>query len=180
MFLDVEIQAPAGSQRRGGIPSPVCSRGRGTDGRDGRPWPGGLCDGGLPQRRCAGGLECSGPHGGDHPRQAVLLTWFTTFGALNPSVAVLQAPFTCQGIPAATTDTGVPGPRREGQEVWRGCERDRRRGNPRVHTELLALGADGVISGRPAEAAASESDRVANIHQARGVTKHFQYSSPNR
>ena len=91
------------------------------------------------------------------PGEAALLGWFTMTEELDPSVAVVQVPFTYQGIPVVTADT-VARVHDEGREVWVWLSGTDVVETREFYAELFALGVDGVIAGRPAEAAAALAD----------------------
>ena len=91
------------------------------------------------------------------PGEAALLGWFTGAEELDPSVAVVQVPFTYQGIPVVTADT-VARVHDEGREVWVWLSGTDVVETREFYAELFALGVDGVIAGRPAEATAALAD----------------------
>ena len=91
------------------------------------------------------------------PGEAALLGWFTQTEELDPSVAVVQVPFTYQGIPVVTVDT-VARVHDEGREVWVWLSGTDVVETREFYAELFALGVDGVIAGRPAEAMAALAD----------------------
>ena len=91
------------------------------------------------------------------PGEAALLSWFTRTGELDPSVGVVQVPFTYQGIPVVTLDT-VARVHDEGREVWVWLSGTDVVETREFYAELFALNVDGVIAGRPAEAAAALAD----------------------
>ena len=91
------------------------------------------------------------------PGEAALLGWFTQTEELDPSVAVVQVPFTYQGIPVVTVDT-VARVHDEGRAVWVWLSGTDVVETRQFYAELFALGVDGVIAGRPAEAAAALAD----------------------
>ena len=91
------------------------------------------------------------------PGEAALLAWFTRSGELDPSVGVVQVPFTYQGIPVVTLDT-VARVHDEGREVWVWLSGTDVVETREFYAELFALNVDGVIAGRPAEAAAALAD----------------------
>ena len=91
------------------------------------------------------------------PGEAALLGWFTRTEELDPSVTVVQVPFTYQGIPVVTLDT-VARMHDEGREVWVWLSGTDVVETREFYAELFALGVDGVIAGRPAEAAAALAD----------------------
>ena len=88
------------------------------------------------------------------PGEAALLGWFTRTEELDPSVTVVQVPFTYQGIPVVTLDT-VARMHDEGRKVWVWLSGTDVVETREFYAELFALGVDGVIAGRPAEAAAA-------------------------
>ena len=91
------------------------------------------------------------------PGEATLLGWFAAGQALDPSVSVLQVPFTFQGIPVVTADT-VARVHDEGREVWVWLSGTDVVETRQFYADLFALGVDGVIAGRPAEAATALAD----------------------
>ena len=91
------------------------------------------------------------------PGEAALLAWFTRTGELDPSVAVVQVPFTYRGIQVVTLDS-VARMHDEGREVWVWLSGTDVVETREFYAELFALGVDGVIAGRPAEAAAALAD----------------------
>lgn len=93
------------------------------------------------------------------PGEAALLAWFTRSGELDPSVGVVQVPFTYQGIPVVTLDT-VARVHDEGREVWVWLSGTDVVETREFYAELFALNVDGVIAGRPAEAAAALAEAV--------------------
>ena len=97
------------------------------------------------------------PHVATTPGEAALLSWFTGTGELDPSVGVVQVPFTYQGVPVVTFDT-VARVHEEGREVWVWLSGTDVVETREFYTELFALGVDGVIAGRPAEAVAALAD----------------------
>ena len=93
------------------------------------------------------------------PGEVALLGWFAAGGALNPRHAVLQVPFTYAEIEVVTPDT-VARVHDEGLEVWvwlSGTDAVEAR---EFYADLFALGVDGVIAGRPAEAVAALAEAV--------------------
>ena len=93
------------------------------------------------------------------PGEVALLGWFAAGGALNPRHAVLQVPFTYAEIEVVTPDT-VARVHDEGLEVWvwlSGTDVVEAR---EFYADLFALGVDGVIAGRPAEAVAALAEAV--------------------
>lgn len=91
------------------------------------------------------------------PGEAALLGWFTRTEELDPSVTVVQVPFTYRGIQVVTLDT-VARMHDEGREVWVWLSGTDVVETREFYAELFALGVDGVIAGRPAEAAAALAD----------------------
>lgn len=91
------------------------------------------------------------------PGEAALLGWFTRTEELDPSIAVVQVPFTYQGIPVVTPDT-VARMHDEGREVWVWLSGTDVVETREFYAELFAVGVDGVIAGRPAEAVAALAD----------------------
>ena len=91
------------------------------------------------------------------PGEAALLGWFAAGGALNPRHAVLQVPFTYAGIEVVTPDT-VTRVHDEGLEVWVWLSGTDVVETREFYAVLFALGVDGVIAGRPAEAVAALVD----------------------
>jgi len=88
------------------------------------------------------------------PGEAALLGWFAAGEALDDRVSVVQVPYTYQGIPVATADT-VARVHDEGREVWVWLSGTDVVETREFYAELFALGVDGVIAGRPAEAKAA-------------------------
>ena len=88
------------------------------------------------------------------PGEAALLGWFTGGSALDDRISVVQVPFTYQGIPVVTADT-VARVHDEGREVWVWLSGTDVVETREFYAELFALGVDGVIAGRPAEAMAA-------------------------
>ena len=91
------------------------------------------------------------------PGEAALLGWFTGGAALDDRISVIQVPFTYQGIPVVTADT-VARVHDEGREVWVWLSGTDVVETREFYAELFALGVDGVIAGRPAEAMAALAD----------------------
>ena len=91
------------------------------------------------------------------PGEAALLGWFAAGEALDPRISVVQVPFTYQGIPVVTADT-VARVHGEGREVWVWLSGTDVVETREFYAELFDLGVDGVIAGRPAEAAAALAD----------------------
>jgi len=91
------------------------------------------------------------------PGEAALLGWFTGGAALDDRISVVQVPFTYQGIPVVTPDT-VARIHDEGREVWVWLSGTDVVETREFYAELFALGVDGVIAGRPAEAMAALAD----------------------
>ena len=88
------------------------------------------------------------------PGEAALLGWFAAGEALDDRVSVIQVPFTYQGIPVVTADT-VARVHDEGREVWVWLSGTDVVETREFYADLFALGVDGVIAGRPAEALAA-------------------------
>ena len=93
------------------------------------------------------------------PGEAALLGWFAAGEALDPRHAVLQVPFTYAGIEVVTPDT-VTRVHEEGREVWVWLSGTNVVETREFYASLLALGVDGVIAGRPAQARAALLDIV--------------------
>ena len=91
------------------------------------------------------------------PGEAALLGWFTGGSALDDRISVVQVPFTYQGIPVVTADT-VARVHDEGRELWVWLSGTDVVETREFYAELFALGVDGVIAGRPAEAMAALAD----------------------
>ena len=91
------------------------------------------------------------------PGEAALLGWFAASEALDPGISVVQVPFTYQGIPVVTADT-VTRVHDEGREVWVWLSGTDVVETRQFYANLFALGVDGVIAGRPAEAATALAD----------------------
>ena len=91
------------------------------------------------------------------PGEAALVGWFLAGEALDPRYAVVQVPFTYGGIEVVTPDT-VARIRDEGREVWVWLSGTDVVETREFYSSLLALGVDGVIAGRPAEAVAALAD----------------------
>ncbi|MCE2511169.1 MAG: hypothetical protein J4F50_01155 [Acidimicrobiia bacterium] len=91
------------------------------------------------------------------PGEAALLGWFAAGQALDQRVSVVQVPFTYQGVPVVTADT-VARVHDEGREVWVWLSGTDVVETREFYAELFDLGVDGVIAGRPAEAAAALAD----------------------
>ena len=91
------------------------------------------------------------------PGEDALLGWFAAGEALDDRVSVIQVPFTYQGIPVVTADT-VARVHDEGREVWVWLSGTDIVETREFYADLFALGVDGVIAGRPAEAAAALAD----------------------
>ena len=85
------------------------------------------------------------------PGEAALLGWFLAGESLDPRHAVVQVPFTYAGIEVVTPDT-VDRVHSEGLEVWVWLSGTNAVETREFYSSLLALGVDGVIAGRPAEA----------------------------
>jgi len=88
------------------------------------------------------------------PGEAALVGWFLAGEALDPNHAVVQVPFTYGGLEVVTPDT-VARVHDEGLEVWVWLSGTDVVETREFYSSLLALGVDGVIAGRPAEAAAA-------------------------
>ncbi|MXW89096.1 MAG: hypothetical protein F4Z54_06105 [Acidimicrobiaceae bacterium] len=88
------------------------------------------------------------------PGEATLVGWFLEGQALDPQQAVIQLPFTYAGIDVVTADT-VARVHSEGLEVWVWLSGTDVVETREFYADLFALGVDGVIAGRPAEAAAA-------------------------
>ena len=88
------------------------------------------------------------------PGEAALLGWFLAGESLDPRHAVVQVPFTYAGIEVVTPDT-VDRVHSEGLEVWVWLSGTSAVETREFYSSLLALGVDGVIAGRPAEARAA-------------------------
>ena len=88
------------------------------------------------------------------PGETALLGWFAAGQALDRRVSVVQVPFTYQGVPVVTADT-VARVHDEGREVWVWLSGTDVVETREFYAGLFALGVDGVIAGRPAEAAAA-------------------------
>ena len=91
------------------------------------------------------------------PGEAALLGWFLAGESLDPRHAVVQVPFTYAGIEVVTPDT-VDRVHSEGLEVWVWLSGTNAVETREFYSGLLALGVDGVIAGRPAEAWAAMAD----------------------
>ncbi len=91
------------------------------------------------------------------PGEAALLSWFAAGEAVDPRHALLQVPFTYAGIEVVTPDT-VARVHDEGLEVWVWLSGTDVVETREFYANLLALGVDGVIAGRPAEAATALAD----------------------
>ena len=92
------------------------------------------------------------------PGETALVGWFLAGESLDPRHAVVQVPFTYAGIEVVTPDT-VDRVHSEGLEVWVWLSGTSVVETREFYSSLLALGVDGVIAGRPAEAVAA----LANI-----------------
>ncbi len=91
------------------------------------------------------------------PGEATLVGWFLEGQTLDPQQRVIQLPFTYAGIDVVTADT-VDRVHSEGMEVWvwlSGIDVVETR---EFYASLFALGVNGVIAGRPAEAVAALAD----------------------
>ena len=95
------------------------------------------------------------------PGEAALLGWFLAGEALDPRHAVVQVPFTYAGIEVVTPDT-VDRVHSEGLEVWVWLSGTDVVETREFYSSLLALGVDGVIAGRPAEAVAALAELETN------------------
>ena len=95
------------------------------------------------------------------PGEAALLGWFLAGEALDPRHAVVQVPFTYAGIEVVTPDT-VDRVHSEGLEVWVWLSGTNVVETREFYSSLLALGVDGVIAGRPAEALAALAELESN------------------
>ncbi len=91
------------------------------------------------------------------PGEATLVAWFLEGQSLGPQQAVIQVPFTYAGIEVVTADT-VDRVHSEGLEVWVWLSGTDVVETREFYAGLLALGVDGIIAGRPAEAAAALAD----------------------
>ena len=91
------------------------------------------------------------------PGEAALLGWFAAGAALDPRHTVVQVPFTYAGIEVVTPDT-VARVHDEGREVWVWLSGTDVVETRQFYADLFALGVDGVIAGRPAEAATALAD----------------------
>ena len=90
------------------------------------------------------------------PGEATLIGWFLEGQALDSQQAVIQLPFTYAGIEVVTADT-VDRVHSEGLEVWVWLSGTDVVETREFYAGLFALGVDGVIAGRPAEAVAARS-----------------------
>ena len=90
------------------------------------------------------------------PGETTLVGWFLEGQALDPEQAVIQLPFTYAGIDVVTADT-VARVHDEGLEVWVWLSGTDVVETREFYASLFALGVDGVIAGRPAEAWAALS-----------------------
>ena len=93
------------------------------------------------------------------PGETALVGWFLAGEALDPKHIVVQVPFTYGGIEVVTPDT-VNRVHSEGFEVWVWLSGTDVVETREFYSSLLALGVDGVIAGRPAEARAALADAV--------------------
>ncbi len=91
------------------------------------------------------------------PGETSLLNWFVGGQELDSSISVLQVPFAYQGLTVVTADT-VNRVHDEGREVWVWLSGTDVVETRAFYAELFALGVDGVIAGRPAEALAALND----------------------
>ena len=88
------------------------------------------------------------------PGETALVGWFLAGEALDPDLAVVQVPFTFGGVEVVTPDT-VARVHDEGREVWVWLSGTDVVETREFYSDLFALGVDGVIAGRPAEARAA-------------------------
>ena len=88
------------------------------------------------------------------PGETALVGWFLAGEALDPDLAVVQVPFTYGGIEVVTPDT-VARVHDEGREVWVWLSGTDVVETREFYSDLFALGVDGVLAGRPAEARAA-------------------------
>lgn len=88
------------------------------------------------------------------PGEIALLGWFAAGEALDARHAVLQVPFTYAGIEVVTPET-VARVHDEGLEVWVWLSGTDVVETQEFYADLLSLGVDGVIAGRPAVAQAA-------------------------
>ena len=88
------------------------------------------------------------------PGETALVGWFLAGETLDPGYTVLQVPFTYAEIEVVTPDT-VARIHDEGREVWVWLSGTDVVETREFYASLLALGVDGVIAGRPAEAVAA-------------------------
>ena len=91
------------------------------------------------------------------PGEATLVGWFLEGIPLDPKNLVMQVPFTYAGIEVVTSDA-VDRVHSEGLEVWVWLSGTDVVETREFYAGLFALGVDGVIAGRPAEAAAALAD----------------------
>ena len=91
------------------------------------------------------------------PGEVALVGWFLAGEALDPRYTVLQVPFTYAGIEVVTPDT-VARVHDEGREVWVWLSGTDVVETREFYADLLALGVDGLIAGRPAQAVAALAD----------------------
>ncbi len=91
------------------------------------------------------------------PGEATLVGWFLEGQALDPQQRVIQLPFTYAGIDVVTADT-VDRVHSEGLEVWVWLSGTDVVETGEFYAGLFALGVDGVIAGRPAEAVAAMAE----------------------
>ena len=90
------------------------------------------------------------------PGEAALVGWFLEGKPLDPRNLVMQVPFTYAGIEVVTRDN-VDRVHSEGFEVWVWLSGTDVVESREFYAGLFALGVDGVIAGRPAEARAALS-----------------------
>ena len=93
------------------------------------------------------------------PGEAALVGWFLAGESLDPRHAVVQVPFTYAGIEVVTPDT-VDRVHSEGREVWVWLSGTNAVETREFYASLLALGVDGVIAGRPAEARTALAEAI--------------------
>ncbi len=88
------------------------------------------------------------------PGESSLLGWFTNTSDLDASIAVLQVPYFYLGLQVVNADT-VARVHQEGREVWVWFSGTEVIENQDFYSEVLALGVDGLVAGRPTEAVAA-------------------------
>jgi len=88
------------------------------------------------------------------PGQTALLSWYGNTAELDSSISVLQVPFIYFGLQVVNADT-VARVHQEGREVWVWFSGTEVVENQDFYSELIALGVDGLVAGRPAEAVAA-------------------------